>query len=181
MIKMKRFAMLLFLVSTPLFFSCNSDDDDTPTQIDLNLISGEWDLTGIKSEDGKASATISNISVNGDYNVSGKDFNAEAIFTDGEPNTFTSSGSFISVASITFATQDPIEYEREIPNFIGAGEWKAEGNILTTIVEGVKSSFEIVSLTEETMSLKVEINETIEQQNITFEITGSQVFTLTKK
>ncbi|TSE09921.1 hypothetical protein FOF46_06350 [Aquimarina algiphila] len=183
MIKMKKFAMLLFLASTSLFFSCSSDDD-APTEVDQNLIPGEWNLTEVKSENGKVSATIQNIPVSGDFTLTGKDYTAKATFTEtsatDEPNTFVSSGGFTAVATISIPTQDPIEYEEPIPDFIGTGEWKTEGNILTTTVAGEEESFEIVSLTAETMTLKITINEDIERQGITFAVTGDQIFTLTK-
>lgn len=183
MIKMKKFAMLLFLASTSLFFSCSSDDD-TSTEIDQNLISGEWNLTEIKSENGKVSTTIENIPVTGDLTLTGKEYTANVTFTEtsatDEPNTFVSSGGFTAVASITIPTQDPIEYEEVIPDFIGAGEWKTEGNTLITTIDGEEESFEIVVLTAETMTLRVAVNETIELQGITFDVTGNQIFVLTK-
>lgn len=180
---MKRFAMLLCLATTLLFVSCNNDDD-APIEIDQSLIPGEWSLTEVKSENGKVTATIENIPVNGDYSISGKDYTAEAIFTEvsdaTKPNTFVSSGGFTLVAKITIPTQS-IDYEESIPNFIGAGEWKIDGTKLITIVAEKEVSFDIIALTAQTMSIKKDIKETVEQQGIAFEVTGSQIFTLTKK
>lgn len=180
---MKKFAMLLFLASTSLFFSCSSDDD-SPIAIDQALIPGEWDLTEVKSEDGKVTTTIENIPVSGDYSISGKDYTAEASFTESsntnEPNTFTSSGGFTIVATISIPTQS-IDYEQVVPDFIGAGEWKVEGTRLITTVAGTDKSFDIITLNAQTMSLRVDIEETVEQQGFTFSVTGSQIFTLTKK
>ncbi|EZH74532.1 hypothetical protein ATO12_12240 [Aquimarina atlantica] len=180
---MKRFAMFLCLASTLLFVSCNNDDD-SPIEIDQSLIPGEWSLSDVKSENGKVTATIENIPVNGSYSISGKDYTAEATFTEvsdtDKPNTFTSTGGFTLVAKITIPTQS-IDYEESIPDFIGAGEWKIDGTKLITTVAEKDASFDIIALTAQTMSIKKDIKETVEQQGITFEVTGSQIFTLTKK
>ncbi|WP_438422252.1 hypothetical protein [Aquimarina macrocephali] len=180
---MKRFAMFLFLASTLLFVSCN-DDDDSPIEIDQSLIPGEWNLTEVKSENGKVTATIENIPVSGGYSLSGKDYTAEATFTKAseadKPNTFLSSGGFTLVAKITIPTQS-IDYEEAIPDFIGAGDWKIDGTKLITTVANKDVSFDIIALTAQTLSIKKDIKETVEQQGITFEVTGSQIFTLTKK
>ncbi|PKV49622.1 lipocalin-like protein [Aquimarina sp. MAR_2010_214] len=180
---MKRFAMLLFLASTSLFVSCNSDDD-SPIEINQSLIPGEWDLTEVKSENGKVTATIENIPVSGDYSLSGKDYTAKATFTEvseaDKPNTFVSSGGFTLIAKITIPTQS-IDYEQAIPDFIGSGEWKVDGTKLITTVANKEVSFDIIALTAQTMSIKKDIKETVEQQGISFEVTGSQIFTLTKK
>ncbi|WP_103072458.1 lipocalin family protein [Aquimarina sediminis] len=180
---MKKIAMLLFLASTSMFLSCNSDDD-SPIQIDQSLIPGEWCLTEIKSENGKVSATIENIPVKGDYSLSGKDYTAKVTFTEASdpdlPNTFVSSGGFTLVATIKIPTQS-IDHEEIVPDFIGSGEWKVEGSKLITTVGGKEESFEITVLNSQTLSLKKDIDETVEQEGITFNVSGSQIFTLTKK
>jgi hypothetical protein len=180
---MKRFAMFLFIVSTSLFISCNDNDDDSPIEIDQSLVPGEWNLTDIKSENGKVTTTIENIPLSGNYSLSGKDYTAEATFTEvsdaDKPNTFVSSGGFTVVAKIAIPTKT-IDYEQVIPDFIGAGNWKIDGNKLITTVADNDVSFDITALTETTMSIKKDIKETVEQQGITFEVSGSQIFTLTK-
>ncbi len=184
---MKKLNLFLFLVATALFISCSSDDD-APFTADESLIPGEWNLTEVRSEDGKISATIQGIPVTGDYSVSGKDYTASVTFATGasenDPNTLSSTGGFTLVATVTLPTQDPVEVEEVVPSVIGSGEWTVEGNILTTIIQGETLTYEIVGLTEQTMTLKVAIDEetTIEQlNNLSVTITGSQFFVLTKQ
>ncbi|MDY8136527.1 lipocalin family protein [Aquimarina sp. 2201CG5-10] len=178
---MKKFAILLFLSASSLFISCSNDDDDTIV-IDESLIPGEWSLTEIRSEDGRVTTTIQGVPVSGSYDLTGKDYTAQVTFTEvsgTDPNTFTSSGGFTLVATVSIPTQS-IDYEEAIPDFIGNGEWSVEGNTLTTSAQGQEQSFEIIALSAQTMSLKATIDETVEQQGFTFEATGSQIFTLTK-
>ena len=175
--------MLLFLASTSLLLSCKNDDD-SPIIVDASLVPGEWDLSEIKSENGKVSTTIENVPISGNYSITGKDYTAKVTFTEvsdtNKPNTFVSSGGFTIVATIKIPTQS-IDYEQVVPDFLGTGEWKVEGTKLTTTVAGKQKSFEIIALTNKTMSLKTDIQETVEQEGFTFEVTGSQIFTLTKK
>ncbi|WP_160114568.1 lipocalin family protein [Aquimarina sp. AU474] len=184
---MKKLNLLLFLVTSTLLISCGNDDD-APFVADESLIPGEWNLTEVKSEDGKISATIEGIPVTGDYSVSGKDYTASVTFTastaDNEPNTLSSTGGFTLVATVTLPTQDPVEVEEVVPSVIGTGEWTVDGNTLTTTVQGEMLKYEIVELNEQTMTLKVAIDEetTIEQlNNLSVTITGSQFFVLTKQ
>ncbi len=186
---MKRFALLLFLTGTTLFVSC-SDDDDNPFQANESLIPGEWVLTEIKSEDGKASTTIQDIPVSGEYNVSGENYDASVTFTESavetEPNTVVGSGSFTLVFTFTFLGIDPVEVKQNVPELIGSGDWVVDGNTLTTTVQGEDQSYEIVSLTEQTMTLKVPIDEETEVESpaagtLTVTVTGDQIFVLTKQ
>lgn len=180
---MKRLALLLFLAGSTLFVSCGDDDD--AIEINESLIPGEWNLTEIRSENGKASTTIEGVPVSGDYSISGKDYTATVTFTEAtaenEPNTVTGSGGFTLVASVTIPTQDPIEVEQNIPEFIGSGEWSVSGNTLTVTVQNETTSYEITSLTEQSMTLKIVIDEERTIENLTVAVTGDQFIVLTKQ
>ncbi len=185
---MKKFALLLFLASTTIFVSCSSDDDNS-TEIDQSLLPGEWNLTEIRSEDGKITATVSGIPLSGDYSVTGKDFTAKATFTastaENEPNTVIGSGGFTIVATVTIPTQDAIEEERTVPEFIdSAAEWTLEGNTLTITAQGESVAYVITSLSPQSMTLRFSLDEEItipELDNIEAKITGEQFFVLTKQ
>ncbi len=185
---MKKLALLLFLITTTLIVSCSSDDD-APFVADETLIPGEWSLTDIRSENGRASATIGGLPVNGDYSVTGRDYTATATFTEStsenEPNRVTGSGGFILVASITVPLQDPIEVEQNVPELIGTGEWTVNGNTLSVTVQQETTLYEITSLTEQSMTLKIAIDEevTVEigAETVTASVTGDQFIELTKQ
>ncbi len=184
---MKKFALFLFLATITLFVSCGDDDD--PIVIDQSLIPGAWDLTEVRSENGKASATVQGIPLSGDYSITGKDYAASAVFTEAasesEPNTVTGSGGFTLVASFTLPTQDPIEIEETIPELIGTGEWTVSGNTLSITVQQETTSYEITSLTEQSMTLKIAIDEEIMvdigNESVTASVTGDQFITLAKQ
>lgn len=180
---MKKNVLLLFIATTSLFLSCKKDDDSS-INADASLVPGEWSLSEIKSENGKVSTTIENIPVSGNYFITGKDYTAKITFTEfsdtNKPNTFVGSGGFTVIATIKIPTQS-IDYEQIVPNFLGVGEWKVENTRLITTVAGKNKSFEIITLTDKTMRIKTDIKETVEQKGFTFEVTGDQIFTLTKK
>ncbi len=180
---MKKLSLLLFLATTTLFLSCGSDDD-APIVIDESLIPGEWTLTSTRSENGRVSATVQGVPVNGDYSISGKDYTASITFTEAtatdEPNTFTGAGGFTLVATVTIPTQDPIEVEEVVPDFFGTGEWTVSGNQITTTVQGEAIAYEIVALTAQEMTLKATLNEEQTFEGLTVTVTGDQFIVLSK-
>ncbi|AXT61012.1 hypothetical protein D1816_11855 [Aquimarina sp. AD10] len=183
---MKKLALYLFLAGTipALFVSCSSDDDN-PIEINESFIPGEWDLTETKSENGKVTGTFQGIPVSGDYSVTGKDYTAKVNFTEStvanEPNTLTGSGGFTLVAEVTIPTQDPISVERNVPEFIGGGEWTIENNNLNVTVQGETVSYEITALSAQSMTLKATLDQDETIEGTTFRITGDQFFVLTKQ
>ncbi len=180
---MKKLSLLLFLATTTLFLSCSSDDD-APIVIDASLIPGEWNLTETRSENGKVTTTVQGIPVSGDYSISGKDYTASITLTEStvtdEPNTFSSSGGFTLVATVTIPGQDPTEVEEVVPDFFGSGEWTVSGNQITTTVQGEAIAYEITSLTAQEMTLKATLNEEQTFEGVTVTITGDQFIVLSK-
>ncbi len=184
---MKKLAFLLFLTTTTLIVSCSSDDD-APFVADETLIPGEWSLTETRSENGRASATIGGLPVNGDYSVTGRDYTATATFTEStsenEPNIVAGSGGFILVANFTIPFQDPIEVKQNVTELIGTSEWTVNGNTLSVTVQQETTSNEITSLTEQSMTLKIAVDEeiTVEfgAETIIASVTGDQFITLAR-
>ena len=180
---MKKLALFLFLAATTSMFTSCGDDDDSIV-VDESLVPGIWNLTETRSENGRASATIQGIPLSGDYSVTGNNYAATITFTEStvetEPNTFVGSGGFTLVASVTIPTQEPIEVEQNIPELFGTGEWTVSGNTLTLDVQGETTSYEIISLTDQSMTLKIAIDEEISTEvgteTVTVAVTGEQFF-----
>jgi len=183
---MKKFALYLFIATTTFLVSC-SDDEDAPT-VDTSLLAGEWNLTEIRTENGKATATIpaSPIPISVGFSLTGKDYNATLTFTEsdtqGAPNTFTGAGGFTVIGTLKLPIGDPITEEEIIPDFFGSGEWSISENNLSTTVQGQTITYDIIELTAQKLVLKVSlVGEERTVQDITGTIdSGDQFATFTK-
>lgn len=182
---MRKITLILLAFSINLFVSCSNDDSDGPITIDESLISGDWVLSDIISEDGKFTTTISGFPASGDFTTTGSDYTLQISFVETaeeEPNTFTSAGGFTAIVAAQIPSQDPIEIEQNFPDFFGSGEWSVNGNTLTTTVQGESQTYEIRELSATTMKLAIPIDESVpyEPLDITVDLTGTIIATLTK-
>lgn len=177
---MKKLILLLFLASTSAFISCGSDDDAS-IEIDESLIPGDWDLTALSVENGKTTTEAQGQSASIDYTTVGKDFTMETTFIDStDPKTYTSSGGYTAVITQNLLGQETTQ-EQTITDFLGSGEWRVEGNMLITTTDGVEQASQITALNSETMSLKIEINESLEIAGASVTTTGTLNYTLTRQ
>ncbi|MBW1294342.1 hypothetical protein [Aquimarina litoralis] len=178
---MKKLILLLFLVSTTAFVSCGNDDDSVSIEIDESLIPGDWNLTALTVDNGKTTTVAQGQSTTVDYTTVGKDFTMETSFIDStDPNTYTSSGGYTAVITQNFVGQETTQ-EQPITDFLGSGEWRVEGNMLITTTSGVEQAAQITALNSETMSLKIEINESLEISGASVTTTGTLNYTLTRQ
>ncbi|WP_025741147.1 hypothetical protein [Aquimarina pacifica] len=173
--------IFLFIITTFFFIAC---DDDDSSQIDLSLIYGNWALTSVTSENGTIATIIEGTAVDGTYEISGKEYSTTLTFTESASadllNSFSSSGDFTQITAIKTPLQS-FNHEEVIPDFIGSREWTIDENIILTFSSNTEEIIEIIWLTAETMILRREMNETVEIDGITFEITGSQIIELDKR
>lgn len=173
---------LIYFLAFGLLFSCS--EDDTDTVIDESFLSGTWSLTEITSENGTVTLTsdVLPLPVSGNYSVSGENITSQIIFTVGgenEDNTFTSSGGFTLIGEATFTTQDPIRIEEDVTEFLGEGTWTVENNELTITSSGTSETFPLTG-NENTIRLTFPIDETVEENGVTLDISGTQIFVFTK-
>jgi len=183
---MKKIALYLFLASSTFLASCS--DDDEPAMVNTSLLAGEWNLSEIKTENGRATVTVPTVPLplSADFNISGKDYDTVLTFTEstteGTPNTFSGSGGFTLIGTLSLPAGEPIVEEQTIPDLFGMGEWSLSGNTLTTIVQDQSIIYEITELTEQKLVLKTSLEgqeQTIQDFTGTVE-SGDQFATFTK-
>jgi len=178
---MKKLILLLFLASTTVFVSCGSDDDTVSIEVDESLIAGDWNLTALSVDNGRTTTVAEGQSASIDYTTVGKDFTLETTFNDStNPKTYISSGGYTAVITQTFLGQTTTQ-EQPISDFLESGEWRVEGNMLITTTNGVEQAAEITILNSETLSFKIEINESLELPGASVTTTGTLVSTLTRQ
>lgn len=176
---MKKIILFLFLASTTLFVSCNNDDSPS-IEINQSLISGNWALTALSIENGKTTTETPEQSISVNFTTVGKDFTLETNFQDAtDPYTYTSTGGYTAVTTQTVLGQTTTQ-EQIISDFLGSGEWRVEENKLITKTDGIEQVSEIITLDEETMTLKVEINEVLEVSGISIITTGTLITSMTR-
>ena len=171
--------LLLFLASSFVFTSCNSDDGDEPIMIDESLIPGLWNVTAMEVSDGKSITTFDGTSITANYSSFGKDFDFQVNFIDStDPKTFTSEGGYTAVVTVSAFGQSQTQ-EETVSDFFGAGTWSVENNklLMTNTVDGqtVVQEGEITMLTEETLKMRIVFDETIEDADLGISVRTSGV------
>lgn len=147
---------ILFLSFLFVFSSCSSDDDAND-QIDSAIdVTGSWELTGMESE-GEATGEFNGQTVTLPFELLGKDFDAQVVFTE-NPNEMIPSGTLTLEVTVIFmgfseTTDEIVDFDNE---FAPASSWSIDGNILTYESEGEIQTAEITTLTQNKMVLLVD-------------------------
>lgn len=181
---MKKDIFLFLLISLSMLTACNREDEvELATEIIPIELAGDWTLTETTSENGKFSTQISGVPFTGRYTVVGEDITAKISFTEAldknEENTFIGTGGITFVASIKIPLNS-FEFRDPLTNLFNAGTWTLEGSKLTTITPTEETVFEILTLSENLLVVRKDINETTTQQGYDITLTGDQILKFTK-
>ncbi len=181
--------LLLLFVSMSLFIGCSDDNGETLADVDASEIVGKWDLVDFKS-DGKTTTTLQGQSIDSDYSSFGKDYNFEVDFGD-NPKNVTGTGSYTTVITTTTLGQTQTQ---EVPTSsasgLESGTWSVSGGVLTIAPNNqaqtnLVTNAKIIEFDVDTMKLKLDINETVEEQqqglDIKVTVNATAFLTLKKK
>ncbi|CAL2063146.1 hypothetical protein [Tenacibaculum sp. 190524A05c] len=181
--------LLLLFVSMSLFVSCSDDNGETLVDVDASEIVGKWDLIDFKS-DGKTNTDAFGQSIESEYTSFGKDFDFEVDFAD-NPKTATGTGSYTTVITTKILGQSQTQ---EVPtasaNGLESATWSVNGGILTITptnsdTPNLASDAKIIEFDGETMKLKFDINETVEEEQqgikVTIKVNATAYLTLKKQ
>jgi Lipocalin-like domain len=171
--KTMKIAKLLFL-GLLVFVSCSEDEDPMPTAAGLI---GSWSVTDLEYE-GTTTTTVTGISLTADFTGVGKDFDLTVTFSE-NPNMVVSEGSYTVTLTTTFAGQSETE-DIELDSFISDGTWSLNNKILSVTTSGVTQEATIVSQTDTTLVVKVEVEEIDEADGVRVQTNVQGVYTLTK-
>lgn len=108
----------------------------------------------------------------------GKDFDTVITFTD-NPNIVTCEGSFTTVVKTTVMGKTSIE-EKTGEDFIESDEWRLDGSTLYFGSSEEEVGFTITELTDGKMSLRYEVDETVDFFGATTSVSATYNMTLTK-
>ena len=169
----------LLLIYTILLFSCNNNTQQIENTISEADFIGLWKLTELYTENGKVEGLINGFSVSGDAAVTGKNYNAQANFTN-NPNKVTPTGDLTLEITVTVLgiPQTQEQTLDQIPNI--NGDWSYQDKILTISRDNIINSFTIVSINNTVLKLQSLFEENIEIQGNQAKVTGDLFITLEK-
>jgi len=175
---MKKYFLLSFIgIFTLVFSSCSNDKDGVSNASEDSII-GTWNLTALEATDGRSNTTIEDTSIPATFNAIGKDFDTIVTFSE-EPQLVTSEGSYTSVLTTTIMGQTETE-EQEGEDFFQSDEWRLDGNILYFGTGDEEVGFTIIELNDSKMSLRYNLDETVESIIGTSTVSATYNMTLTK-
>jgi len=170
----------LLISLTILFISCTSDDSTSiDTNAQVNDLLGTWKLTEITQE-GTTKTEIQGVPITANFSSFGKNISSQLVFTD-NPNSFTSSGSYTSVVTITIVGQSTSqEIPVDINDYLNQGTWEFNEGIITVNSNGEMQTANITELTNTTLKFEVELDVVTVDQGITNTTNTTAKMTLTK-
>lgn len=148
--------------------SCNSNDDDVTTYTgnqDMSIV-GVWDLI---NTDGTFNTSINGIPLTGTISGSNYD-NSHLTFTE-NPNKVDINYDYSMALSASILGL-PQTFNEDINESQSGLDWTKANNTLSVSGGTNNYNFEIIEQTNNKLTLKVGINETITFQGQTTEITG---------
>lgn len=184
-----RVKILSLLITTLLFISCEENESTSVTTTSTDL-AGTWNITALAVEDAFLSITEAGEEFSVNANITGKDYNATATFTE-SPNKLNLSGSLTLVATLSIDGQTESE---ELPiDDLQNDEtisWSLTDNLitLTDITEEISIPFEIVESSESRIQLEILLSELtdealeqiLQEEEVDITISGKIKITLEK-
>ncbi|TDS10871.1 hypothetical protein DFQ03_3762 [Maribacter caenipelagi] len=173
----KVFFLSLITVFSLVFTSC-SNDEDAVSNASESEITGTWNLTALETKDGRSDTNFDGTSILTTFTAVGKDFNTVVTFSE-NPNIVTSEGSYTTVVTTTVMGETSTEEETG-EDFFESDEWRLDGSTLYFGSGEEEVGFTITELTDSKISLRYEIDETVDFFGATTSVSATYNMTLTK-
>lgn len=173
----KVFFLSLITVFSLVFTSC-SNDEDAVSNASESEITGTWNLTALETKDGRSDTNFDGTSIPTTFTAVGKDFNTVVTFSE-NPNIVTSEGSYTTVVTTTVMGETSTEEETG-EDFFESDEWRLDGSTLYFGSGEEEVGFTITELTDSKISLRYEIDETVDFFGATTSVSATYNMTLTK-
>lgn len=173
----KVFFLSLITVFSLVFTSC-SNDEDAVSNASESEITGTWNLTALETKNGRSDTNFDGTSIPTTFTAVGKDFNTVVTFSE-NPNIVTSEGSYTTVVTTTVMGETSTEEETG-EDFFESDEWRLDGSTLYFGSGEEEVGFTITELTDSKISLRYEINETVDFFGATTSVSATYNMTLTK-
>ncbi|MDF4204728.1 hypothetical protein PXD56_17285 [Maribacter sp. SA7] len=157
---MKKIHLLFVVITYAIALSSCSNDEDAVSNASESQITGTWNLTALESNDGQSDTNFDGTSILTTFTEVGKDFDTVITFTE-NPNIVTSEGNYTTVTTTTIMGETSTE-EVIGEDFFENNEWRLEGNILYFGSGEEEVGFTITELSDSRMSLRYELDETVD-------------------
>ena len=164
----KIFLLSIITAFTLVFISCSNDEDAVSNTSEEEIV-GVWNLTALEATNGRSETT---------FEAVGKDFQTVVTFSE-DPQTVVSEGSYTTVLSTTIGGENQTQ-EQEGEDFFESEKWRLDGSILYFGADEEEVGFTIIELTDSKMSLRYELNETVESLFGVSTVTATYNMTLSK-
>ncbi|MDO6472924.1 hypothetical protein [Maribacter sp. 1_MG-2023] len=174
----KVFLLSIITVFTLVFTSCSNDDDGAVSSATEEEVVGTWNLTALEATDGRSDTTIEGTTIPATFKAVGKDFQTIVTFSE-DPQVVTSEGSYTTVLSTTIAGENDTQ-EQEGEDFFASEKWRLDGSTLYFGSGEEEIGYTIVELNDSKMSLRYELNETVESFFGTSTVSATYNMTLSK-
>ena len=175
---MKKILLSTLLSAFTLVFLSCSNDEDAVTNASESQIMGTWNLTALETKDGRSDTNFDGTSIPTIFTAVGKDFDTVVTFSE-NPNIVTSEGSYTTVITTTVMWETSTEEETG-EDFFESDEWRLDGSTLYFGTGDEEVGFTITELTDGKMSLRYEVDETVDFFGATTSVSATYNMTLTK-
>jgi len=175
---MKKILLSTLLSAFTLVFLSCSNDENAVTNASESQITGTWNLTALETKDGRSDTNFDGTSIPTTFTAVGKDFDTVVTFSE-NPNIVTSEGSYTTVITTTVMGETSTEEETG-EDFFESDEWRLDGSILYFGTGDEEVGFTITELTDGKMSLRYEVDETVDFFGATTSVSATYNMTLTK-
>ena len=173
----KLFFLSIITAFTLVFTSCSNDEDAVSNTSEEDII-GVWNLTALEANDGRSETTIEGTVIPANFKAVGKDFQTVVTFSE-DPQTVVSEGSYTTVLSTTIGGENQTQ-EQEGEDFFESEKWRLDGSTLYFGSGDEEVGFTIVELNDSKISLRYELNETVESFFGTSTVSATYNMTLSK-
>ncbi|WP_339841202.1 hypothetical protein [uncultured Maribacter sp.] len=175
---MKKYLLLSILTAyTVILSSCSKDEDGVSNATEAQIV-GSWNLTALEATDGRSNTTIEDTSIPATFNAVGKDFDTIVTFSE-EPQIVTSEGSYTTVLTTTIMGQTETD-EQDGEDFFQSNEWRLDGSTLYFGSGDDEVGFTIIELNDSKISLRYNLDETVESFIGTSTVSATYNMTLSK-
>ncbi len=178
---MKNNLLLSTVLCAVLLISCEKNEDNPTTEnSDNKRITNTWNLTDFHAENALFTINYLGKKIPIPITCTGSDYDVILLFKDA-PKTVNSEGDFTVTVSGSFMGQKrngSFSSDLFMKNLF-LGSWKISEDKLIVEKDGESNTFDIESLTKNTLKLKLDISHQISNDGIEGTVTAKIVLTFT--
>lgn len=171
--------IIIFIFSI-LILSCSDDSESIAVDVESEILVGSWEITGI-TQDGTLATEVEGVPIKADFSAYGENIEADIVIDD-NPNSFSSSGSFVNVITVKILLQSvtrktPIQ----LNDFLKQGTWVNNGGVISLSQNNATQEIKVIESTSTTLTLEMEIEFDVDTQDFSGTADTTMEITLEKR